>query len=34
MLIGAVVFLLLLEVGHLYAWKKGALNWASKRGRP
>ncbi len=34
MLIGAVVFLLLLEVGHLYAWKKGALNWTTKRGRP
>ena len=31
MLVGAVVFLLILEVGHLYAWKKGALNWAPVR---
>lgn len=33
MLVGAVVFLLLLEVGHLYAWKKGALNWAPAKSR-
>lgn len=33
MLVGAVIFLLLLEVGHLYAWKKGALNWAPVRSR-
>ena len=26
MLAGAVVFLLVLEVGHIYAWKKGALD--------
>lgn len=31
MLIAAVIFLLILEVGHLYAWKKGALNWAPAR---
>ena len=28
MLIGAAVFLVVLEVGHIYAWKKGALDWA------
>lgn len=33
MLVGAVVFLLILEVGHIYAWKKGALNWAPERAR-
>jgi NADH:ubiquinone oxidoreductase subunit 3 (subunit A) len=26
-LIGLVVFLVLLEVGYLYLWKKGALDW-------
>jgi len=31
MLIGAAVFLVVLEVGHIYAWKKGALDWAPKR---
>jgi len=31
MLAGAVVFLLVLEVGHIYAWKKGALDWAPSR---
>lgn len=31
MLTGALAFLLILEVGHLYAWKKGALNWNSTR---
>lgn len=33
MLWGAAVFLLILEVGHIYAWKKGALDWAPKRGK-
>ncbi len=32
MLGGAAVFLLLLEVGHLYAWTKGALDWAPRKG--
>lgn len=31
MLGGATLFLLVLEVGHIYAWKKGALDWAPKR---
>jgi NADH-quinone oxidoreductase subunit A len=31
MLLGAVVFLAILEVGHIYAWKKGALDWAPQR---
>lgn len=31
MLLGAVLFLGILEVGHIYAWKKGALDWAPKR---
>ena len=31
MLLGALVFLAILEVGHIYAWKKGALDWAPKR---
>lgn len=26
-LFGMLVFLIVLEVGHLYAWKKGALEW-------
>jgi NADH-quinone oxidoreductase subunit A len=30
-LIGGVLFLLILEVGHIYLWKKGALDWAPKR---
>ena len=30
MLLGALVFLAILEVGHIYAWKKGALDWAPK----
>jgi NADH-quinone oxidoreductase subunit A len=34
MLMGAVVFLGILEVGHIYAWKKGALDWAPRRGKP
>jgi NADH-quinone oxidoreductase subunit A len=33
MLVCGVVFLLTLEVGHLYAWRKGALDWASPRSR-
>lgn len=32
MLGGATLFLLVLEAGHIYAWKKGALDWAPKRG--
>lgn len=31
MLGAAVVFLVILETGHIYAWKKGALDWAPKR---
>lgn len=31
MLGGVVIFLLILEVGHIYAWRKGALDWAPKR---
>ena len=27
----AIVFLLILEVGHIYAWRKGALDWAPRR---
>lgn len=33
MLIGGVLFLLILEVGHLYAWKTGALDWGPSRSR-
>jgi len=33
-LVIAVVFLLILEAGHLYAWRSGALDWASWRSRP
>jgi NADH-quinone oxidoreductase subunit A len=28
MLWGGLLFLAILEVGHIYAWKKGALDWA------
>jgi NADH-quinone oxidoreductase subunit A len=28
---GGLLFLLVLEVGHVYAWKKGALDWTPKR---
>lgn len=28
---GAMIFLAILEVGHVYAWKKGALDWAPVR---
>jgi NADH-quinone oxidoreductase subunit A len=31
MLLGALVFLAILEVGHIYAWKKGALDWAPRK---
>ena len=31
MLLGALLFLAILEVGHIYAWKKGALDWAPRR---
>jgi NADH-quinone oxidoreductase subunit A len=34
MLWGAALFLLILEVGHMYAWKKGALDWAPRRKPP
>ncbi len=33
MLIGAAVFLVVIEVGHIYAWKKGALDWAPQKAR-
>ena len=33
MLLGALVFLAVLEVGHIYAWKKGALDWAPRKDR-
>lgn len=33
-LVIAVIFLLILEVGHIYAWRSGALDWASWRSRP
>lgn len=31
MLLGAFLFLGILEVGHIYAWKKGALDWAPRK---
>ena len=31
MFIGGALFLAILEVGHIYAWKKGALDWAPQR---
>ena len=31
MLLGALVFLAILVVGHIYAWKKGALDWAPQK---
>ena len=34
MLLGALLFLAIVEVGHIYAWKKGALDWAPRRKRP
>ena len=33
MLAGGAVFLLILEVGHIYCWKKGALDWTPKKVR-
>jgi NADH-quinone oxidoreductase subunit A len=30
-IIGAALFLLILEAGHIYLWKKGALDWAPKK---
>jgi NADH-quinone oxidoreductase subunit A len=33
MLIGGAVFLAILEVGHIYCWKKGALDWAPRKER-
>ena len=33
MLLGALVFLVILEVGHIYAWKKGALDWAPRKSK-
>ncbi len=33
MLLGAVIFLAVLEVGHIYAWKKGALDWAPRKAK-
>jgi NADH-quinone oxidoreductase subunit A len=31
MFAGGALFLAILEVGHIYAWKRGALDWAPKR---
>lgn len=33
MLFGAAIFLAILEVGHIYCWKKGALDWAPRNDR-
>jgi len=33
MLLGGMLFLFILEVGHIYAWKKGALDWAPQKDR-
>jgi NADH-quinone oxidoreductase subunit A len=33
MLFGGLLFLGILEVGHIYAWKKGALDWAPRKDR-
>ena len=33
MLVGAFVFLAILEVGHINSWKKGALDWAPRKDR-
>ncbi len=30
----AVLFILLLEAGHYYAWKQGAFDWAPRRNKP
>ena len=33
-LVAALLFLGILEVGHIYAWKKGALDWSPRKDRP
>ncbi len=33
-LAGTVLFLVILEVGHVYAWRKGALDWSPRRESP
>lgn len=33
MLGGGALFLAILEVGHIYAWRKGALDWAPRRAK-
>jgi NADH-quinone oxidoreductase subunit A len=33
MLVGALIFLAILEVGHIYCLKKGALDWSPKKDR-
>lgn len=33
MIAGAALFLAILEAGHIYLWKRGALDWAPKRDR-
>ena len=30
-LLGGITFLLILEAGHIYLWKKGALDWEPKK---
>jgi len=32
-LAAVVLFLVILEVGHIYAWRKGVLDWAPRRTR-
>ena len=32
-LLGGALFLGIMEVGHIYCWKKGALDWAPKKDR-
>ena len=31
---GMLAFLVILEIGHLYIWRQGALDWAPKRSLP
>lgn len=33
MIFGAMLFLAILEAGHIYLWKKGALDWAPGKSR-
>lgn len=33
MLLGGALFLFILEAGHIYCWKKGALDWAPRKDR-